>query len=311
MLNTRGDVMMRILLRILIVICAVSFPLSSQSAETARLRYAGSVSFDAKGEGLKLTEGVACSSAESFIVADTGNGRLLKYSYVNGIVKGGNEIRIAQLSYPIRVQVSSQGDIFALDGKQRRIVRMSPDGAFKGYVEPSGVPSGAVVPRNFKMDGSDNIYVLDIFSSRVLVLGADGKYVSHLDFPEGAGFFSDLAIDQGGTIYLVDSVNAMVYSAAKDAKGFSPLTEKLSEYMNFPASIAVDKRGTIYLADQNGSGVVVLGREGAFMGRALVFGWKDGLVRYPAQLCMYENAKEELFVADRENSRIQIFTVIR
>jgi hypothetical protein len=41
----------------------------------------------------------------------------------------------------------------------------------------------------------------------------------------------------------------------------------------------------------------------------VIFGWKDGFLRYPAQLCV--NDKGEVYVADRENSRVQIFTVVR
>ncbi len=302
--------MTKVLIKILIVISAFALPLSSFGAETVKLRHAATIYFDSKGAGLKRPEGVACGEGPSFIVADTGNGRLLRYSFQDGAPKGGDEFKVDQMSYPLRLQLSSKGDIFALDGKQRRIVHLGPDGAFKGYVDPAGLPSSApFVPRSFKLDSADNIYILDIFSARVLVLDPSGKFVRQMDFPEKYGFFSDLAVDSKGTIYLLDSVDAVVYTAPKDAKEFSPLSKKLEEYVNFPSSMTVDGRGTIYLSDQNGSGVVILGPDGSFMGRSLVFGWKDGLLRYPSQLCT--NEKGEFFVADRENNRVQIFTVIR
>jgi sugar lactone lactonase YvrE len=295
---------------ILAVVMLLSLPIRSFGAEAVKLRYAATVYFDAKGNGIRLPEGVACNESPTFIVADTGHGRLLKYSFQEDIVKGGDEIKIDQMSYPIRIQLNAGGEIFALDGKQRRILHLSPEGVFKGYVDPSGLPDDVLpVLRNFKLDSAGNIYALDIFSGRVLVLDPTGKYMRHVDFPEKYGFFSDLAVDTRGAILLLDSVDAVVYSAAKDAKGFSPLTQKLGEYVNFPASIAVDSRGTIYLADQNGSGVVIVGPDGSFLGRSLVFGWKDGLLRYPAELCV--NEKGEFFVADRENSRVQIFKIIR
>jgi sugar lactone lactonase YvrE len=302
--------MTKVLIKIFVVISALALPLSSFGAEAAKLRYASTIYFDSKGGGLKLPEGVACGESPFFIVADTGNGRLLRYTFQDGVPKGGEEFKIDQMSFPVRLQLSSKGEIFALDGKQRRIVHLTPEGAFKGYIDPVGLPSAApFVPRSFKLDSADNIYVLDIFSARVLVLDPTGKYVRQLNFPEKYGFFSDLAVDSKGTIFLLDSVDAVVYTAPKDAKDFSPLSQKLEEYVNFPSSITVDSRGTIYLSDQNGSGVVVLGPDGSFLGRSLVFGWKDGLVRYPSQLCT--NEKGEFFVADRQNNRVQIFTVIR
>ncbi len=38
-------------------------------------------------------------------------------------------------------------------------------------------------------------------------------------------------------------------------------------------------------------------------------GWKEGLLYYPSQLCI--NEKGEIFIADRNNNRIQIFTVVQ
>jgi len=101
----------------------------------------------------------------------------------------------------------------------------------------------------------------------------------------------------------------VIFSAAKDAKVFSPLSASLEEYMNFPVSMDVDSRGIMYLSDQNGSGVVIVGADGAFQGRSVVFGWKEGLVRYPSQICVSD--RDQLFIADRENSRVQIFTLMR
>jgi hypothetical protein len=50
-------------------------------------------------------------------------------------------------------------------------VRLSPEGTFKGYVDAEGVTSpSAFVPRSFKIDVNDHLYILDIFSGRVLVL---------------------------------------------------------------------------------------------------------------------------------------------
>lgn len=295
---------------ILIVVMVLALPLSSFGAEAAKLRHTATAYADSKGGGLKLPEGVGCSSeGSSFIIADTGNGRLLRYSFEGNAIKGGEEFKLDQLSQPTRVQLGPGGEIFVLDGKQRRIVHLSADGAFKGYLDPAGLPdSSAFVPRSFKIDSAGNVYVLDIFSGRVIVLDPVGKYLRHIEFPGKYGFFSDLAVDSQGKIFLLDSVDAMVYSAAKDSREFSPLTQKLEEYVNFPTSIAVDNKGSLYLADQNGSGIVVVGQDGSFLGRPVAFGWKDGLLRYPAQLCV--NRKGEIYVADRENSRVQIFTVV-
>ena len=259
---------------------------------------------------MKQPEGVACSEKSLLIVGDTGNDRLLRYSYQDRSLKAGTEIKIPQLSNPIRVQINSKEEIFALDGKKRRIIRLNPDGTFKSYVDGEGIPSPSTfVPRSFKIDPQDNIYILDIFSARVLMLNPEGKYQKQIPFPKEYGFFSDLSVDSKGTLFLIDCVKAMVFSATKDSNSFSPLTKGLREYLNFPTSITTDNRGMTYLVDENGGGIVILGKDGAYLGRQLSLGWNEGLLYYPSQMCI--NEKGDVFIADRGNSRIQIFTLVK
>ena len=295
---------------IFLMLAILSFPIKTFSAETVKFRYLQSVYFDERGGGIKQPEGVACSDKSILVVGDTGNDRLLQYTFQDKSLKAGSEIKIPQLSNPIRVQINSKGEIFALDGKRRRVVRLTPEGAFKGYVEPEGIPRpSAFVPRSIKIDTNNNIYLLDIFTGRVLVLNSEGKYQKQIPFPKDYGFFSDLSVDSKGTLFLVDCVKAMVFSAAKDSNNFSPLTKNLRGYLNFPTSIITDNRGTIYVVDQNGSGIVILGQDGSFHGRQLNMGWNEGLLYFPSQMCV--NEKGEVFIADRGNSRIQIFTLVK
>lgn len=102
---------------------------------------------------------------------------------------------------------------------------------------------------------------------------------------------------------------AMVFSASKDSNSFSPLTKSLREYLNFPTSIIADNKGIIYVVDQNGGGIVILGQDGSYLGRQLSMGWNEGLLYYPSQMCI--NEKGEVFIADRGNSRVQIFTLVK
>ena len=295
---------------IALMLLTLLLPISVYSAETVKLRHVQSIYFDEKGTGMKQPEGIACSDKSILIVGDTGNDRLLRYSYQDRSLKAGSEIKVQQLSNPIRLQINSKEEIFALDGKKRRIIRLNPDGTFKGYVDGEGIPSPSTfVPRSFKIDSQNNIYILDIFSARVLVLSPEGKYQKQVPFPNEYGFFSDLSVDSKGALFLIDCVKAMVFSADKDAKTFSPLTKSLREYLNFPTSLTIDNRGTLYVVDENGGGVVILGRDGSYMGRQLSLGWNEGLLYYPSQICL--NEKGEVFIADRGNSRVQIFTLVK
>lgn len=283
-------------------------PVLCFGAETLKLRQITSLYADEKGGDLKKPEGVACNET-TLLVADSGNGRLLRYALQGDVVKGGVEIKIPQLTNPVRVQMNPKGEIFVLDAQQRRIVRLSSDGAFIGYLDPQGVPAPAsIIPLSFKIDTEGRIYLLDVFSERVLILDQGGKYLAQIPYPKGYGFILDLAFDAKGGILLMDSVNATLFTAAKDAAVFTPLVKNLQEYMNFPGYITTDPRGIIYLVDQNGGAIVVLGQDGSFLGRQLSMGRKNGLIYYPAQICL---TGASLFVADKDNSRVQQFEMIR
>ncbi|HUJ90588.1 MAG TPA: NHL repeat-containing protein [Syntrophorhabdales bacterium] len=300
---------MAVFLRAFFVIGILSVSMVSWSADVAKLRYNTSVYADVKGVGFNHPEGVACSDKSVLVVGDTGNDRLLRYALQEETLKAETEIKIPQLTNPIRVQMNSKGDIFALDGKQRRIVRLAPEGAFKGYLAPEGQSPSTFVPRSFKIDKDDNIYILDVFSGRVLVLNPEGKFQKQINFPKEYGFFSDLAIDPKGNILLIDSIKARVFLAAKGSSTFSPLGATLKEYLSFPTSITTDNRGIIYITDENGAAIGILAQDGSFLGKQLSMGWNEGLLYYPSQTCM--NEKGEVFIADRGNSRIQVFTLIK
>jgi hypothetical protein len=283
-------------------------PTALFGAESVRVVFSKTIMTDDKNGMLRTPAGVACGD-KSLIVADTGNGRLLRYTLQEEGLKGGTEIKVDQLVYPVRVQIDSKEGILVLDGKLRRIARLSPEGAFLGYLEPQGVPAPALAVKSFKLDSHDNIYLLDVFGERVVVLDPAGKFLRQLPLPQNKGFISDLAVNAIGDILLVDSINARVFTAAGDAAAFTPLTESMHDYMKFPLFVTTDGKGNIYLVDQNGGAIVTLKGDGTFQGRQLDLGWKQGLLYYPEQICLTKN--DELVIADRNNSRVQLFKVTR
>lgn len=298
--------MRHVLNTILFAAACLAIGAGAQAAEPLKLKLMAPIYVDGKGAGIRQPEGVGCRG-DSLLVADTGNGRLLRYTIAGGNWSPGAEVVLPQLPYPIRVEANSKGEIFALDGKLRRIARIAATGEFRGYVDPPGDLQGAVVPRSFRIDKDDNLVILDVFSARILVLDPSGKAQRQIPFPKEHGFFSDLAVDAGGNIFLIDSVQRKVFAAAKDAAAVTPLSGSLREELRFPTAIATDNKGTIFVVDQNGSGIVIVGQDGAFRGRRLSMGWKDGFLRYPAQMCV--SGGGNVFIADRGNNRVEAFLI--
>lgn len=280
------------------------------AAETARLRYVASIYFDDKGAGLNSPEGVACDGSGRVVVADTGNDRLLRFTYRDKTVAGGSEIRVPQLSAPSTIQLNSKGEIYVVDSRQRRIVRFSPEGEFTAAIGFDGVPvPRTVLAKSLAIDAADTIYVLDAFDARVLVMSAQAEFQKTLALPEDVGFATALSVDPAGALLILDSKRRRIFTAAKDASSFSPLGGDLTNVIaTLPTSIAAAK-GVIFVSEGPGSTIVGFGRDGSFLSRQFTTGWNEGSLNHPAQMCI--NDKDEVFVADRDNSRIQVFQLIR
>jgi DNA-binding beta-propeller fold protein YncE len=289
------------------VALAVTLPVAGRAASAAApgLRHQRTIYSDAADVSLLNPEGVACDDRGALVIADTGNGRLLTFSWKDGALGGGTQVKLSELPYPVRVQIDSKGFVLALDRRGHRIVRVDAKGAFAGYLEPHGATS-AVTAAAFKIDASDTAYVLDLAARRVVVAASDGRVVRELPLPAAAGII-DVAVDASGRVYVLDAVKAAVFAAEKGATSFQPLGAGLKDLISFPTYLTAD-RGKLYVVDQNGNAIVKLGVDGKFQGRELAMGWGDGSVYYPAQLCI---GGEDVFLADRNNNRVQVFTMPR
>ena len=263
---------------------------------------------DAKNVALKAPQGVACTADGRIVVADTGNGRLVPFTLKDGVLAPGQEIRFGELGFPTRVQIDSRGNVLVFDQKARRIVRVDEQGKFGGVVSPKGVPKGSGwFPVAFKVDARDHLFVLEVAGARVVELDGAGAFVRQVPVPAGLSF-SDIAVDPKGVIYGADQKSATVYAAGPEGE-FTPFSRSLRETMSFPGYLTVTEAGLVVLVDEHGNGLVVLGRDGTFLGRRLSIGWTEGLVYYPQQICM--DSAGDVIVADRGNNRLQVFATAK
>jgi len=292
----------------LAILALAALAAAPATARPAGLKHERSIYQDDKESPLKAPEGVACSDKGAIVVADTGNGRLLTFTYRDGKLAGGAPVRLAEVTYPVRVQIDGKGNVLVLDGKTRRIVRVDAEGKFAGAVEWRGAAGAAsMAPVAFKVDAAGNLHVLDVSARRVLVAEGSGKVVREIPLPK-EGEFTDVATDAGGRILVVDSVGSRLWMAEKGAKEFKPIGTSMKDRVSFPIYLA-EESGKLYLVDQNGSGIVLLGADGSFLGRELEMGSTDGSLYYPSQMCV--NAEGLAVIADRNNNRVQVFSVSR
>jgi hypothetical protein len=74
-----------------------------------------------------------------------------------------------------------------------------------------------------------------------------------------------------------------------------------------PTFVAV-RRGTTFVLEGSRSSIVTFRRDGSFLARQLTQGQEEDQLNHPSQMCI--NGRDEVFIADRDNSRIQVFQLI-
>jgi sugar lactone lactonase YvrE len=279
---------------------------ASVAAEPVKLRALPSLYEDGKGTGLRAPECVAFDGAKRLAVADTGNGRILLFDVAADKVTPGAELRIAEASYPLQARFAPDGGILVLDGKSKKIARLTAAGQFKGYLDLQGAAKGPMIPRSFRIGPDNAVFVLDVAQGRVVVLGPDDRVRRQIAFPKESRGLADLALDAKGIVYALESSGRRVLVARPEDPVFAPLAS-LEEEVAFPTALAVDDQGRIAVADQSGGGIVFLGPDGSFRGRQSGMGWKEGLLRSPSGLA--PGPPGLLFVADRGNNRVAVFAV--
>jgi len=283
-------------------------PAGVGAAELVKLQHAATLYADDKGIPLRFPQGVGCRAGEVLLVADSGNGRIVRFQVSGAMARTMGEVKLAEVPYPTQVDGDPAGNLVVLDGKSRRLARVKPDGTFGGFIDIPAQPHGpAPAVRAFAWAADGHLFVLDAAGRRVVVLAPGGEVERSVALREDAAIVTDIAVDARGTIYALDAVGRRVLVARPGEPTLTPLSGSLAEDLDFPGALAVDPTGRIFVTDQNGGGILTLGLDGSFRGRQSSYGWRDGYLRYPTDLCTGQDGT--LVVADRENQRVQVFRV--
>ncbi len=134
----------------------------------------------------------------------------------------------------------------------------------------------------------------------------------------GAGMFSfphDLVIDRAGDIWIVDGHSHQVFKLNTEGKvlmtlGKAGVPGDGIDTFNQPSAVAIAPNGDIFVADGHGGNsnarVVKFDKNGKFLKTWGKKGTAPGEFDTPHALAF--DSKGRLFVGDRANNRIQIFT---
>ena len=110
--------------------------------------------------------------------------------------------------FPNGVAVDNKNNVYISDGDNRRVQVFSPEGAFKSFIDASGVPRGIAI------DPKQRLYVVDALANAVEVYDLDGKSITQFGSrgfgPGQFNYPNDVALDTRGRIYVTDRENNQV-----------------------------------------------------------------------------------------------------
>jgi peptidylamidoglycolate lyase len=130
----------------------------------------------------------------------------------------------------------------------------------------------------------------------------------------GAGMFimpHGLTVDQRNNIWVTDVVLNQIFKFSHDGKllmklGVAKVSGNDSTHFNLPTDVAIANDGSFYVSDGYGnSRVVKFSAEGKFLFQWGTKGSKPGEFNIPHAISL--DKKGNVYVADRENKRIQMF----
>jgi hypothetical protein len=173
---------------------------------------------------------------------------------------------------------------------------------------PEGMSWGAVP--GIAVDQHDHVYVFTRSVPPVQVYDGGGKYLR--GWGEGIKSAHHLKFDHEGHVWVADMGNHVVEKYTPDGKllltiGVKGKAGRDERHLNTPCDMAVAPGGDVYVADGYGNArVIVFDREGKYLRQ-----WGE-LGHGPSQFSIVHaialDSKGRVYVADRNNVRIQVFT---
>jgi sugar lactone lactonase YvrE len=202
-----------------------------------------------------------------------------------------------QFSNPDDLATDSAGNVYVADSSNYRIQKFTPDGQFLLQFGTIGDAAGELdLPNGVAVDSAGNIYVADRSNHRVVQFDSAGTFV------QGWGWGVDTGAGQFQVCTTVTACNfgLAVDSGTNNGGFFSP------------QAIAVDAAGDVYVSEFAGSQRVQKFDPGPTPGSAsFVTGWgSPGAApqQFARPVGLALDSAPNVFVADRDNSRVQKFS---
>ncbi|MEM7705747.1 MAG: 6-bladed beta-propeller [Pseudomonadota bacterium] len=129
-----------------------------------------------------------------------GSDGVLRYSF-GSAGRGPGQFRI-----PVDVAVDAFGNSYVTDEQNRRIQVFNSQGVLRRQLD-SVSDAGSFNPRGLAIGPSGDLWVTDSAQNDLVRLSTTGDLISRCDSPAGIGSPIDVAVDAGGTVYVLDDAS--------------------------------------------------------------------------------------------------------
>jgi sugar lactone lactonase YvrE len=214
--------------------------------------------------------GMCVDGSGNILVADTGNGRIEKFSPTGTFLSiiGAKDSGHGQLAGPNGIAIDRSGNIYVAEiDSKHRIQKLGPDGTFVAEWAP-----GLYGPRRIDIGPDNSIYVVDSGRNRIVKFNSDGQVLASWG-SEGSGDgqfkgLNSVAVDPTtDRVYVADPLNRRVQVFDSNGKFLTkwPVLE-WGQPLGFE-DLAIDpERGRLYASSAHMNTILVFDLQGNRIG---------------------------------------------
>jgi len=200
------------------------------------------------------------------LVADTGNGRIEKFSPTGSFLNS-----IGQFDAPNGIAIDHWGNIYVAEiGSKHRVQKLAPDGAF--IAEWKGPEPGFYGPRRITIGPDESIYVVDSGHNRIVKFSPDGQVLTSWGNEGSAdGQFkglSSVAVDAiNNKLYVADPLNRRIQVFDSNGKFLTKwAVPEWGQTLGFE-DLAIDSQtGRLYASSAHMNSVLIFDLNGNRLG---------------------------------------------
>ncbi len=241
--------------------------------------------------------GLAVDSAGNILVADTGNGRIQKFS------PNGTFVTSIATTDPNGIAVDRAGNIYVAEiGSKHRVQKLGPDGRFIAEWAPA-----LYGPRKIAIGPDDSIYVVDSGRNRIVKFSPDGQVLASWgSVGSGDGQFkglSSVAVDPiKNRVYIADPINSRIEVFDSNGTFLSKWSvPEWREALGFE-DLAIDSdKGRLYASSAQLSTIFIFDLQGNRLGT--LSPTPPDKLEAPSAIAL---AKDKLFVLNAGSARVSL-----